>query len=88
MTLSLFPVFFLAGLVRDGLGCLYYQHVSSAKPKKKKARSAAGTAFSIELFDLFVLMTIAKMGWPVALGIAYAFGTALGTYLVIRYRRD
>lgn len=82
MTLFLFPVFFLAGLVRDALGCLYYQLVG-----KDKAKKAAGTAFSIELFDLFVIMTIAKMGWPVALGIAYAFGTALGTYLAIQYRR-
>lgn len=88
MTLSLFPVFFLAGLVRDGLGCLYYQFVSSKEPKKAKAKKAGTTAFSIELFDLFVIMTIAKMGWPLSLGIAYAFGTALGTYLAIMLRRE
>ena len=82
MTPFLFPVFFLAGLVRDALGCRYYQFVS-----KDKAKMAGGTAFSIELFDLFVIMTIAKMGWPIALGIAYAFGTAFGTYLAVRYRR-
>lgn len=82
MTLSLFPVFFLAGLVRDGLGCLYYQLVG-----RDKAKKAAGTAFGIELFDLLVIATIAKMGWPIALGISYALGTALGTYLAIRYRR-
>jgi len=82
MTPSLYVAFFLAGLVRDGLGCRYYQAVSA-----DWAGRASGTAFTIELFDLFVIMTIAKMGWPIALGIAYAFGTALGTFLAVKYRR-
>ena len=88
MTLGLYPVFFSAGLVRDGLGCLYYQFVSSKEPKKVRAKKSGTTAFTIEIFDLFVIMTIAKMGWPIALGIAYAFGTALGTYLAVMLRRE
>ena len=78
----LLPAFFGAGLIRDGLGCMYYICVS-----KERAKRTAGLAFGIELFDLLVIAGIAKMGWPIKLGIAYAIGTALGNYLVIQYNR-
>lgn len=81
MTPYLLPVYFCTGLVRDALGCLYYLAVS-----KEKAKKAGLLAGGIELFDLLVIVSIAKMGWPLELGVAYAFGTALGTYMVIKYK--
>ena len=80
----MFPLaclYFAVGLVRDGMAALYYLSIS-----KRQDWWASGLAGALTLFDLVIIVAVVKSNRPL-LAVAYAAGTAAGTFFALRIRR-
>ena len=73
-------LFFVVGIVQDGLIAYYYQSVS-----KHKKFSSAGLSFIVTIVNLLVLYGILEglTDQVLSVIIVYALGNAVGTYIVV-----
>lgn len=73
-------IYFVAGMVRDGLTVLYYRSVSL-----RWVLSASTISGLITFYDYLVIVNlIVSQSIPAV--IAYGAGTALGTYIAMRIK--
>jgi hypothetical protein len=71
--------YFIAGLVRDAMAAYYYQAVSAAR-----APLAGGSGGVLTAYDIAILGMLIHR-WSVPLIMCYSLGTAIGTYIVVKF---
>ena len=74
-------IYFVVGLARDALATLWYQAVS-----RDLALRSGGLGGGLTAFDIVILGLLVRAWSPVFI-VAYSLGTAVGTYIIVRWRR-
>lgn len=80
--MALCLAYFCVGLVRDALATMWYQAVS-----RSKAGEAGGIGSGLTAYDVIILGFLIR-SWSPELIASYALGTGLGTYLIVKLRKE
>lgn len=75
-------LYFCIGLIRDALATIWYQAVS-----RSRAWEAGGVGGGLTAFDIVVLGLLIRSWSPESIA-SYALGTGLGTYLIVKLRKE
>lgn len=75
-------IYFCIGLARDAAAALYYRSIS-----ERRAGRAGGVGGFITAFDLSVYGLLIR-SWSPELVVAYAAGTGLGTYIIVKMSKE
>jgi hypothetical protein len=75
-------VYFTIGLMRDAAATWWYQAV-----QRSRAGQAGCVGGGLTAFDIVVLGLLIR-SWSPELIVSYALGTGLGTYLIVKLRKE
>ena len=75
-------LYFGIGLLRDALATLWYQSVSGSRAGEAGALGGGLTAFDIVVLGLLI------QAWSPALIVCYSLGTGVGTYVIVKLRKE
>lgn len=75
-------MYFAVGLVRDAAATWWYQAV-----QRNQAGQSGTVGGGLTAFDVVVLGSLVRT-WSPELIASYALGTGLGTYLIVKLRKE
>ncbi len=74
-------IYFVLGFVREALVTTYYRAVS-----RRLVYGASVVSVCLSLLDIFVVAKVI-LDRDLILGVAYALGEGLGTFVVLKFRK-